>query len=71
MIISPLDLGLEAAQMSAESAAAAQTAGEWAAKNDELSGGGQGWSGQFHTADGNIAVGYGTDGRSYKPGGAK
>lgn len=71
MIISPLDLGLEAAQMSAESAAAAQTAGEWAAKNDDLSGDGQGWSGQFHTADGNIAVGYGTDGRSYKPGGAK
>lgn len=70
-IISKQDMGMEAAEMSAQSAAAAQTAGEWAAKSGTLQGAGQGYSDSYHTASGDIEVGYGTDGKSYKPGGAE
>ena len=64
-------MGLEASYMSAQEAQSANLNAIAAAAADTLEGPGQGWSGQFHTADGNIPVGYGTDGKSYKPGGAK
>jgi len=65
-IISKQDLGMEAAQMSAAAAEAAQMDGQWAAKQGTLSGDGQGYSAQFHTAAGDIPVGFGTDGKNYK-----
>ncbi|CAB5206986.1 hypothetical protein UFOVP184_7 [uncultured Caudovirales phage] len=64
-------LGAEAVQMSGEEARKATLNAVIAAQEGTLNGDGQGWSGKFHTAGGDIETGYGTDGNSYKPGGAK
>ena len=62
-------MGLEAAYMSAQEAQAANLNAIAAAAAGTLEGDGQGWSGNFHTAGGDIETGYGMDGKSYKAGG--
>lgn len=64
-------LGAEAGALSAYEAQMATLNAARAAQMETLEGDGQGWSGNYHTATGDIEVGYGLDGKSYKPGGAK
>jgi hypothetical protein len=59
-------LGAEAAQLSAIEAEKATLNAARAAQDGTLQGDGQGWSGAFHTADGNIPTGMGMDGKDYR-----
>lgn len=63
--------GLQAAYQSGVEADNATRNAVAAAAAGTLEGDGQGWSGNYHTAGGDIETGYGMDGKSYKPGGAE